>query len=865
MWISLTPTFSVYPPREANAMDPQHRLLLEVGWQALERAGVAIERLDGAPIGVFVGANAHDYDELLQSHLALEPDSPLVPYSSIGIHPSSAAGRLAYTFGFTGPAVTLDTACSASLVAVHQACNSLRLGECEVALTGGVLLNLTPTTYLATSKAKMLSPDGQCKAFDASADGYGRGEGCGMIVLKRLSQAQADGDQILAVIRSSAVNQDGPSSGLTVPNGQAQQQLIKTALDRGHISPGEISYIEAHGTGTSLGDPIELNAATAVLGKERDPQQHPLWVGSVKTNIGHLEAAAGISGLIKIVLAMQHQQIPPHLHLQEPNPKINWQPWFKVPQTLTPWDVPGKRLAGVSSFGFTGTNAHVILEEAPGPEAIAVDYPERPLHLLKLSAKDEPTLKQLAEQYIGYLQGHNAQSLGDICFSANTGRLSYRYRLATVAADHQELISNLNSFVAGTDSPSLVSGAIAGSGRSDKIAFLFTGQGSQFVGMGRELYQTQPTFQAAMDRCSSILEQYLERPLLELLYGEGATEEELAQTAYTQPAIFALEYALYQLWLSWGIKPNVVMGHSVGEYVAACVAGVFSLEDGLKLIAHRGKLMQQLPPGGAMVSLLAPVAQIKADLAGQQSQVTIAAINGPESTVVSGEATALASLVTQWEAQGIKTKQLQVSHAFHSPLMEPMVEQFRAIAKEIDYTPPRLTFVSNVTGQPVNQEITNADYWVNHVVAPVNFAAGMEALARQNCQIFIECGAKPILLGMGRQCFLGDKEGVWLPSLRSGQGDWQQLLSSVGALYIKGITVHWSGLDQDYPQRTKVTLPTYPSNGIAIGSKILGAPPILLLKGQRSPPQPPAQSQLQTFGVYWKPAIPPICSKNYKP
>jgi acyl transferase domain-containing protein/acyl carrier protein len=802
------PAFFGISPREATAMDPQHRLLLAVGWQALERAGLAVERLAGAPIGVFVGTNAHDYEELLQQHLGEDPDSPLKNYASIGVHPSSAAGRLAYTFGFTGPAVTLDTACSASLVAIHQACNSLRLGECDVALTGGVLLNLTQTTYIATSQAKMLSPDGQCKAFDAAADGYGRGEGCGMIVLKLLSQAQKDGDQILAVIRGTAVNQDGPSSALTVPNGQAQQQLIKRAIAQAKVSPAEISYLEAHGTGTSLGDPIELNAATAVLGKERSPEQ-PLWVGSVKTNIGHLEAAAGISGLIKIILSMQHQQIPPHLHLKEPNPKINWQPWFQVPQSLTPWDVPGKRLAGVSSFGFTGTNAHVIVEEAPVTEASPTSTVERPWHCLKLSAKDDKALRELAQKYSDFLVGAAETDLANICFSANVGRLSYRHRLSLAASTKAEFQENLAAFAKGAGAIALSSGVV-GSGETPKIAALFTGQGSQYVGMGRELYATQPTFKRAMDRCAEILATYLERPLLEVLYGENADETLLAQTAYTQPALFAIEYALYQLWQSWGIQANAVMGHSVGEYVAACVAGVFSLEDGLKLIAHRGRLMQQLPAGGTMVSLLASVETVR-DYLTDYPDVAIAAMNAPEGTVISGSAASMQALVEKFAAAGIKHKTLQVSHAFHSPLMEPMVAEFQAIAQEITYAVPQITFISNVTGKVVTTEVTTAQYWCDHVLAPVNFVAGMAAIAQQGCQIFLECGAKPILLGMGQQC-VAVKDSAWLPSLRAEQPDWQQLLSSLGELYVRGIAIDWQGFDRDYPHRRKVTfsLPTYP-------------------------------------------------------
>lgn len=800
------PGFFGISPREATAMDPQHRLLLEVTWQALERAGQALERLSGAPVGVFVGTNAHDYDQLLYQHLQQEPDSPLATYSSTGIHPSSAAGRLAYTFGFTGPAVTVDTACSASLVAIHQACNSLRLGECQMALTGGVLLNLTPDSYIATSRARMLSPDGQCKAFDIAADGYGRGEGCGMVVLKCLSQAQRDGDPILALIRGSAVNQDGPSSGLTVPNGKAQQQLIKQALAQAQVKPAEISYLEAHGTGTSLGDPIEVNAATAALGKGRQSDQ-PLWIGSVKTNIGHLEAAAGISGLIKIVLSLQHQQLPAHLHLQEPNPKIDWQPWLQVPQALTPWTASGRRLAGISSFGFTGTNAHVVLEEAPATLTDTSAEWERPLHVLKLSAKNEQALVELAQRYSQHLEAHPEQALGDICFTANNGRLSYGHRLSVVAETKVDLRERLNAFSKGVEAIGLANDIVNDSD-TPHVALLFTGQGSQYVGMGRQLYETQPTFKKALDQCAEILQAYLDKPLLDILYSGDAEDTILAQTAYTQPALFALEYALYQLWYSWGIQPAVVMGHSVGEYVAACVAGVFSLEDGLKLIATRGRLMQQLPPSGAMVSLNTSATHLREVIA-SQPEVAIAAINGPESTVISGPEAAIQNMVAKLEAEGIKTKALKVSHAFHSPLMQPILTEFEKVAQQVSYSLPQLKLVSNVTGQIANQEVATPEYWCGHILSPVNFATGMETLQQQNCTVFLECGPKPILLGMGRQC-LPDGLGVWLPSLRLGQEDWQQMLMSLGELYVRGVQVDWQGFDKDYPQRRKVILPTYP-------------------------------------------------------
>ncbi|WP_375495939.1 beta-ketoacyl synthase N-terminal-like domain-containing protein, partial [uncultured Nostoc sp.] len=799
------PAFFGISPREAVAIDPQHRLLLEVSWEALEQAAIAPERLAGASVGVFVGNDGHDYEQLIAQHLAQNPESPVCTFAGTGNAFSSAAGRLAYTFGFTGPTLAIDTACSSSLVAIHQACNSLHLRECQMAIAGGVKLHLTPASYIWASSVRMISGDGLCKTFDASADGYARGEGCGMVVLKRLSEAQRNGDRILALIRGSAVNHDGSSSGLTVPNGQAQQQLISQALAWAQLQPHQISYLEAHGTGTSLGDPIELNAAAAVLGQERTPES-PLFVGSVKTNIGHLEAAAGVSGLIKVVLAMQHQMIPPHLHLQHPNPKIDWKNLpIKIPTTLTPWVSCDRRRAGISSFGFTGTNAHLVLEEAPPlPDAVEMKG-ERPLHLLNLSAKNAAALKQLAVNYCEYLRSDGiSQPLADICFTAHTGRLHFSDRLSVVGATVTEMATKLTAFCRHEELPGLSSGIIGN--EPPKIAFLFTGQGSQYVGMGQQLYQTQPTFRKAIQQCDEILRSELEIPLLEILYSQ--TDSPLNQTAYTQPALFALEYALSQLWQSWGITPSAAIGHSVGEYVAACVAGVFSLEDGLKLIAARGRLMQQLPTEGMMVSLLAPVAQVTEAISPYLEQVSIAAINSPQSTVISGQTAAVLAIVNELEKLGIKSKQLQVSHAFHSPLMKPMVGQFESVARQITYHQPQLKFISNITGTFATSEVTTPEYWCHHILAPVNFAASMQTLHQHGYKVFLECGSQPILLGMGRQC-VSDEGSTWLPSLRMGQEDWQQILQSLGKLYVLGAKVNWVGFESDYRHR-KVKLPTYP-------------------------------------------------------
>ncbi|QSJ15495.1 type I polyketide synthase [Nostoc sp. UHCC 0702] len=791
------PQFFGISPREALSMDPQQRLLLEVSWEALERAGQIRDRLIDSSTGVFIGVSNCDYGRLLISSGDL---TQMDTYYTTGNTLNAAAGRLSYTLGLKGPSMAVDSACSSSLVTVHLACQSLRNGDCNQALAGGVNLILSPETTVGLSRAQILSPDGRCKAFDASANGMIRGEGCGIIVLKRLSDAIADRDQILAVIRGSAVNQDGPSSGLTVPNGVAQEALIRQALSRAKIAATDVSYIEAHGTGTSLGDPIEVRALGNVLCQGRSPDQ-PLTIGTVKSNIGHLESASGIAGLIKVVLALQHQQIPGNLHFQTPSPYIDWAKIpVKVPTQLTPWEVAGKtRIAGVSSFGLSGTNAHVILEEAP-QQTVTPAAVERSLHLLTLSAKSPEVLEKFIHLYQSHLNTQPEQKLADICFTANTGRGHFPYRLSVVAASTTEASEQL---AAGN----IYRGELTQT-TPPQIAYLMTGQGSQYVGMAKELYHSQPTFKQALDKCDQILSQYLDTSILDIIYAKTETSDKLEQTAYTQPALFAIEYALCQLWQSWGIAPSTVMGHSVGEYVAACIAGIFSLEDGLKLIAARGRLMQALPHNGAMAAVMADAGLVKQLIS---PEIAIAAINAPQNTVISGTKTAVNELCGKLHNQGIKTTALAVSHAFHSPLMQPMLAEFAHIAQQISYHPPQINIISNITGELVRDEMTTAEYWCRHILQPVQFAAGVRTLQQLNCQIWLEVGPKPVLLGMARQCLDNTQldKVAWLPSLRPGQSDWQQILASLAQMYVAGVTVNWSGFDQDY-ERRRLLLPTYP-------------------------------------------------------
>jgi acyl transferase domain-containing protein/NADPH:quinone reductase-like Zn-dependent oxidoreductase/SAM-dependent methyltransferase/acyl carrier protein len=799
------PQFFGIAPREALTMDPQQRLLLEVSWEALEDAGQSPAGLAHTRTGVYLGVCSNDYAQLL-----LEAGDPALVdmYYASGIAHSIASGRVSYVLGLQGPSLSVDTACSSSLVAIHLACQGLRNRECRLALAGGVNVILSPEIFSALSRARMLAADGKCKTFDAAADGFVRSEGCGIVVLKRLEDALGDGDRILALIRGSAVNQDGPSSGLTAPNGPAQESVIRDALVNAAVNPQDVSYIEAHGTGTSLGDPIEIQALGSVFGPGREASS-PLLIGSVKTNIGHLEAAAGVSGLIKVLLSLQHQEIPQHLHLHSASPHIPWDRLaVKVTSERAPWTpLHGKRIAGVSSFGFSGTNAHVVLEESP-VAPLKTSTRERPLHLLTLSARTEAALNALIEQYAGRMESDESVGLADVCHTANVGRTQLAHRFALTVADTVTAAGKLRESRSGQQVPGVVRGN-CDEIEHPKIAFLFTGQGSQYAGMGRRLYETSPTFASALDRCDAALRLPLGRSLLDVLYPRDGIFSPLDETQFTQPALFAIEYALSELWISWGVRPAFVLGHSVGEYVAACVAGVFSVEDGLGLIAERGRLMQAQPLGGRMAAILAPIEMVKEALIPSAGRVSIAALNGPRQTVISGSSEDVNSLLTQFSAAGIRFQELTVSHAFHSRLMNPVLEPFEQAAGKVAFRAPRLRLVSNLTGQVASSaQIAQPAYWRRHLREPVQFSASMQTLADAGCTAFVEIGPNPVLLGLGRGCI--EAEGaLWLGSLRAGREDWAELLAGLSQLYARGLKVDWAGFDRDYP-RHKVSLPTYP-------------------------------------------------------
>jgi len=797
-------------PREAVCMDPQQRLLLEVAWQALEDGGQPLEDLRGQPVGVFMGISSSDYRGLLWAspeNYAVPDNEPFVLPGNAG---SIAANRLSYFFDFKGPSFTVDTACSSSLVAVHLACESLWRGESVAALAGGVQALIHPGIQMSFCKAGLLAPDGRCKSFDASADGYVRSEGAGVVLLKPLSAALANGDPIVALIRGTAVNSDGRSSGMVAPNFRSQVACVRQAFQRAGIDPAATQYVEAHGTGTRQGDPIELRALGTVLGEGR-ADDRPCRVGSVKTNLGHSETAAGITGLIKAALCVRHRQLPASLNFRTPNPSIDFVGLKLAVQTdLEPFpraDQPA--VVGVSSFGFGGTNAHVVLTESPQPPPPPRYGQQLPLQLLGLSARTDGALRQQASRLALLLRDQSNLTLADVAASANQRRTQLGRRMVCLALDRAQLLEQLEAFAAGHDHGGVIAGSA--SRRPGKVAFLFTGQGSQALGMAQGLYERHPVFRAAFEACARLVDPQLPQPLARVLYPQEGQEEAAARslnlTQFTQPALFVVGYALSQLWQSWGIRPDLVMGHSVGEVLAAHLAGVLNLEDSLRLVVARGRLMQELPGGGGMLALLAP-SEVVESLLLEHPELTVAASNGPANTVVSGPREALDRLQRQAEDRALACQRLAVSHAFHSPAMAPMLAAFERELRQLRFQPPSRPLVSNLTGRLAGPEIAQPDYWCEHVMSPVRFAQGMETLASQGVQTFVEVGSRPTLIGMGRQC-LQEPGLAWHPSLRSGQDDAAVILTSLAQLHLSGHRVDWKAFHQPFPHRF-VELPGYP-------------------------------------------------------
>lgn len=784
---------------EAEQMDPQHRLLLEVTWEAIENAGIAAEKLRNSLGGVYLGIMNHDY-----MYCAMKEHN-INMHTSAGLGLGLAAGRLAHNFGFRGPSLALDTTCSSSLVALHLACHALRRKECNFAIAGGVNLILTHHVDLVTCSAKMLASDGRCKTFDEAADGYSRGEGCGVVLLKRLTDALAEGDEILATIRGSAVNHDGASSALPVPNGIAQEQVILQALADARLKPDDIGYIEAHGTGTSLGDPIEIEALHKVFGKSGRNGQ-PLLVGSVKTNIGHLEGAAGIASIIKTVLVLRHGVIPSLVNFTQLNPHIPFGSYpFRLPLENTPWpEGTGLRRAGVSGFGLSGTNAHVVLEQAPEPLHYTADTTRRQ-HLLILSALTANSTRELAARYAQFLMDINGHNVGSICFTAATGRNHFDHRLAVVGEDAASFRSQLEEYVAGKQPVGVIQGKAPV--RQPKVAFLFTGEGCQYPGMGLVLYHSHRVFRENLDRCAAILADHLDKPLHSILWGENTGF--LDNTHYTQPVLFSLEYSLAALWIYFGVRPTAVMGHGVGEYVAATVAGILSLEDGLKLIAARGRLMSEQCLPGRMLSVSASAEKLLPLFSGLKDRLVIAAENAPEQVLVSGEESAINGLARILSAQKIPSHFLRVVQGFNSPLMEPFLEPFKEVASKINYAEGDIPLVSNLTGKIIGKNECCPSYWAEHARRTVLFNSGIEALYGHGCRIFLEVGPKATLTELGSRC-LGAKDAFWLAGLKDEGEQSAPLLKSLGECYVRGVPVDWKSVHEGDGPLTKVALPTYP-------------------------------------------------------
>lgn len=800
------PAFFGIAPREARALDPQQRLLLEVAWECLEDAGIPPLSLKESKTGVFIGSCARDYADLAAKHPSPDQDA----YLTTGNMQSIAAGRLSYTLALQGPCFTVDTACSSSLVAIHLACRSLRSRESDFALAGGVNMILYPDCMTALSRTQALSPDGRCRTFDAMASGYARGEGCGIIVLKRLSDAQRDGDRIWAIIRGSAVNQDGRSTGLTAPNVRAQESLIRDALKDAGVDPDSIGYVETHGTGTALGDPIEVQALTTVLGKPR-PDGKQCILGALKTNLGHLEGAAGVASVIKTALLFAKERIPKNLHFRALNAHIDLAgtclALANAPLAWPRSDRP--RIAGVSGFGLGGTNAHIVMAEAPAA-AIPQSVPADVLPFL-ISGKTESALKAQAAQLAQHLSQHEDATALDVAYALACRRSHLEHRASIVCKTREELHAALGALAQSTPHAAVRTGIARGAG---KLAFLFTGQGSQRPGMGRELAAASPVFRTALDQVVKTINPLLPEPLDKVLFAPSGTPEAqlIDQTGYTQPALFALQVALFRLVESLGVVPDMLFGHSVGEIAAAHVAGVFSLPDACRLVVARGRLMQALPVGGAMVALTATEEEVRPFVSGRESLFDLAALNGPRHTVISGEESAVLEVTRHFEALGRKCTRLSVSHAFHSPRMDQMAASFAKLLADISFFPPRCALVSSVSGLITRgDEMCRPQYWVKQARATVRFHQGMASLSAEGVRSYLELGPRGVLSAMGAECLseaVAERSDL-VPILRGDIYEPTALLQALGRLHVRGVAVDFGALLR--PMQPKwVDLPTYP-------------------------------------------------------
>ena len=836
-------------PVEAQLLDPQQRMVLETCWQALEDALVDPDRLKGSRTGVYVGISNNDYRTIsLEANQPTEPAASL--YSVAGTSFNTAAGRVAYALGLEGPAMAVDTACSSSLFALHQAVTSLHRNEADLMVVGGVQAIFLGRLTQLRANARMLSPDGQCKAFDASANGFVRGEGCGMVVLKRLSDAIADGDRIWGVVRGSAVNQDGASAGLTVPSAAAQSSVIVDALQEAGVEPHEVDYLEAHGTGTEVGDPIELNAAVEVYGQGRGAE-NPLLVGSVKTNVGHLEPAAGVAGLMKVLLSMHSGVIPKHLHFNNPNPRVDWDNLpVRITSEETAWPDVGERphRAGISSYGWSGTNVHVVVESYPGDGASPVDnggMPQpagaaktvaaveaggaaegRPARLLPLAGKSDGALRDLARSYLTWLdqQGGEAfvngaaqdSALSDMTWSASVSRSHFAFRKGLVFRDAQSLREGLQAIADGEEEAPAQQAALAQ--QAAKVAFAYTGQGNQWAGMGEGLYESEPVFRAVLDRCDELIREERGVSLLDVMFGRAGDGNDLDEPRWTQPAIYALEAGLTALWRSVGVEPSVVVGHSLGEIAAAQAAGVFSLEDGLRFASARGRLLGALPRAGAMAAVFAAAAQVEGAVADwnaahRGADVVIGVDNGTHQ-VVSGPAEEINAFVDKLEAENVNVRRLRQSPAYHSPLVEPALNDLEAVFADIDVSAANVTLLSNLTGEAIGAEDRlDGAYWRRHARSPVAFRSSVESLAELGVDAVIELGPHSVLGPLVSLNWPGAAPVVLQSVLRPSQDGSEPeradaYVRGVAGAYEAGLPVDLEGLFAGEDRR-KISVPGY--------------------------------------------------------
>jgi anti-anti-sigma factor len=856
--------------REAEMMDPQQRILLELAWETFERAGYAGESQRG-PVGVFTGAGGLMSSYLLSPfHLHARLIGGTGSMQCIGNDKDYLSTRISYKLNLCGPSMTVQTACSTSLVAVHLACQSLLAGDCDMALAGGVTIRVPHRMGYLHSAQALLSPDGHCRAFDADAKGTLFGSGAGLVLLKPLTAAVADGDHIHAVIRGSAVTNDGAAKlSYWATNAEGQTAACSGALAVAEVEPQTIGYMEAHGTATTMGDPVEIFGLTKAFRRGTQEKQFCA-LGSVKTNLGHLEAAAGIVSLIKAALALEHRTLPPSLHFSRPNPAINFaETPFYVNTECRPWASSEQpRRAGVNSLGIGGTNAHVVLEEAPVgarvpratgsrvPRAaclpvqsalaeerpVAPDLPAPP-HLLTLSAKTPQALRDLAARYADHLNQHPDCPFNNVCFTANTGRGHFPHRLAVVARSTEEARQRLATWsdekrteaeCRRYDAPVCAHGTAEGI--DSQVVFLFSSQDSCFAGMGRQLYESQPVFRQAIDRCDAIVSKMLDLPVSSILLGRTVDDEHGGRTVYAEPALLALQYSLAELWKSWGVVPSAVIGHGAGEYAAACVAGVFTIEEALELAVTRAQLVDQLHDDGRMLAVMAGPCRVTEALGPYAADVALAAFNGPRQVVLSGRATAIEAAAAQLHGEHIRSRLLPVAHALHSPSMAPVMEEFRRVCDKINFRKPRIRMIAGLSGKSAGATDKDKDkgvgslysegsgsgrgisiktpdpftveYWCRHLCEPIRFADGIATLDEQGYRVFVEIGSQPRLLGLGRRS-MKNWAGLWLPSLKPPHADGDVLLSSLARLYVHGVKVDWAGFHRGFAGR-RVVLPTYP-------------------------------------------------------